>query len=213
MTHRDRRDGVTLLLVRHGRCADGAAGLIPRRTSTLCDEGRAQIIRLARSWSGQPPQLLFASDLARSHKSAEILAREWHVPLEIDSRLAEASFGKWEGQSWTLVTEADARAFRRWSRRWATHSPPEGESLPELCGRVSAWTNGLLERADCGSTVVAVTHAGVVRAMLITLMDIAPKVAFGFGVAPATVTSFVVGRGTDKRWCEVAFVNSDSFQC
>lgn len=211
--HRNRPDGVTLMLVRHGRCVDGAAGLIARPSSALCDEGREQVQGLAHSWLGTPPHRLFASDMARARESADVLTREWQMSIELDSRLAEASFGAWEGESWDRVARSDRHEFRQWASQWTTAAPPGGESLPELCRRVGAWTDNLLDRADGGSTVVAVTHAGVVRAMLITLMDIAPAIAFRFAVAPASVTAFLIGRSTEDRWCEVACVNAGSFRC
>lgn len=201
------------MLVRHARCVDGAAGLIARQTSALCEDGREQFYRLARSWTGSPPHLLFASDLPRARESAAVLMREWQIPVELDHRLAEASFGAWEGQDWDRVAQSDSGAFRRWATHWTTAAPPGGESLSELCERVAAWTDSVLDRASGGSTVVAVTHAGVVRAMLITLMDIAPAIAFRFAVAPASVTSFLVGRSGGGRWCEVSCVNAGSFQC
>jgi|SRR5687768_5914868 len=75
MTHRDPGAAVTLLLVRHGRCVDDAAGVIARRDSALSDEGRSQLLRLVQSWDGNPPKRLVASDLSRARESVRVVKR------------------------------------------------------------------------------------------------------------------------------------------
>src|SRR5687768_16486387 len=106
MTHRDPGAAVTVLLVRHGRCVDDAAGVIARRDSALSDEGRSQLLRLVRGWEGNPPKRLVASDLSRARESAELLSHAWQLTVEVDSRLAEASFGAWEGSTWKQVVRS-----------------------------------------------------------------------------------------------------------
>jgi len=81
-----------------------------------------------------------------------------NVPSNFDSRLAEASFGTWEGSAWNYVVRNDRSAYREWVSEWAMASPPQGE-LAELCKRVDLWITALIDRGEFGSTVVAVTHA------------------------------------------------------
>ena len=213
VTHHSRKDALTLLLVRHGRCRDSQSGLIARRSSPLSEEGRDTMAGLARTWTDGPPRRLFASDLQRARESAQLLATGWGVQVEIDERLAEASLGEWEGRSWPDVERQDADAFQRWGREWTTAAPPGGESLSAVCSRVKAWTEQVCGRTEPGSRIVAVTHGGVIRAALIALVGLTPAAAFRFAVDCGSVTPLVVGRNDGETWCEVEYLNGRTFGC
>jgi alpha-ribazole phosphatase len=89
-----------------------------------------------------------------------LLASELGVPLTVDARLSELSFGEWEGRPYAVL-ESDP-AFRAWMQSWRTAAPPGGERLDELLRRVGDWHAEVRAR---GEAAVAITHAGVIRAL------------------------------------------------
>jgi alpha-ribazole phosphatase len=108
-------------------------------------------IAVARVWS---------SPWRRARGPAELLAAKLDVVLTVDARLSELSFGEWEGRAYAAL-ESDP-VFQAWMQGWQTAAPPGGERLDELLRRVGNWHAEVRAR---GEAAVAITHAGVVRAL------------------------------------------------
>src|SRR4051812_8821680 len=108
-----------VVLVRHGRTAPNAAGLLLGRTDPPLDElGRAQAATLAEAVGAV--DRVVASPLARAVETAEHLG----LPVELDDRWLEVDYGGYEGEPVRTAGELIAR----W-RADLDHGPPGGESL------------------------------------------------------------------------------------
>jgi alpha-ribazole phosphatase len=107
------------------------------------------------------PLTIVASPWARARTLAEALARRTGATLTIDARLAELSFGAWEGRAWDAIEREEPAALARWMADWTREAPPGGESCGELARRVGAWLDDA--RALAGP-VLGVCHAGPIRA-------------------------------------------------
>lgn len=103
-----------------------------------------------------------ASPSERTAGLATYLAARLGLPLRLDARLFEMSFGEWEGRTYAALERDDGDRFRAWMEDWRQASPPGGERLDELRARVDAW---LVESLDLEENTLAITHAGVVRAL------------------------------------------------
>jgi alpha-ribazole phosphatase len=66
----------------------------------------------------------------------------------------------WEGRSFAEIERTDATRFQRWMQAYELEAPPGGESAAQLRARVAQWLD---ERRATPATVLAVTHAGVIR--------------------------------------------------
>lgn len=98
----------------------------------------------------------YASPLARAVQTAETLRL---TPFTLAPELAEQDFGAWENRYYHEVWEEGANALD-WSQ--PEHiTPPDGESFADVCLRVAAWIEARQEKR-----IIAVTHAGVIRAAL-----------------------------------------------
>lgn len=107
-----------------------------------------------------PPSEVWSSPWARTRSLAIELARLWQIPWHVDARLSELSFGVWEGREYSEIEGSDALRWERWLHNYELEAPPRGETVAQLRARVTAW---LEERSAKNATVLAVTHAGVVR--------------------------------------------------
>lgn len=103
---------------------------------------------------------LWTSPWARTQPIAESLARSFGTACHIDPRLSELAFGEWEGRSYAELERNDALRFRHWLDNYEIAAPPGGESVATLRARVAEW---LVERGPTIGTILAVTHAGVIR--------------------------------------------------
>jgi alpha-ribazole phosphatase len=110
------------------------------------------------------PALVVASPWARARHLAEAIAERLCRPLAIDARLAEMSFGAWEGRPYADLARDDGPAFARWMESWQVAAPPGGEALADFEGRVTSW---LLQQrgAPPPGPWLVVTHAGPIRAL------------------------------------------------
>lgn len=157
-----------LFLVRHGETDWNVVGRLQgRRDVPLNALGRIQAGRVGRVLSqlaGAPEHLTYVSSpLSRAVETMRILRTTLDLPVNAfttDIRLAELSFGVWEGQTWPELRRRDHEGVRRRDLDPWNFSPPGGESYRTLCERVSAAC------ADIGEDAVVVTHGGVVRALL-----------------------------------------------
>ncbi|MDR3436999.1 histidine phosphatase family protein [Telmatospirillum sp.] len=108
-------------------------------------------------------------------------------PAQIEADLAEQDFGRWQGKTWGVlaaIQDPDLPAF--WQNP-ATATPPGGESFATVVERVRAVVERLSSDFS-GRDIVAVAHAGTIRAALAVALDIPPESALSFVVEPLSLT-------------------------
>lgn len=96
--------------------------------------------------------------------------------LHLDARLMELQFGDWELQAWEAI---DREALDTWSADYVQHGPPNGESFMALYQRVGECLTQL-QTQHRNQTVIVITHAGVIRAMLAQLLSLPLTEVFKF---------------------------------
>lgn len=149
-----------LALIRHGSTDWGEAGLIQGRADRpLSAAGRAEIA----AWR-VPLELAgfewIASPLQRARESAELLLGR-AVPAE--PALIEMAWGAWEGKPLAALRRTLGAAMAVNEARGLDFCPPGGESPREVQARL---TPRLAAFAHAGRPTAAITHKGVIRAIL-----------------------------------------------
>jgi len=153
-----------LALIRHGPTDWNAARRMQGHTDTLLSEaGHAEVA--ARGAAGLNPALAgyywTASPLRRARLTATMLCG-FAPPLE--PRLIEMHWGDWEGRILDEVrAEIGDAAFQEIEDRGLDFCPPGGESPRDIQNRVRPW---LVEIAALRPAVAAVSHKGVIRALM-----------------------------------------------
>jgi alpha-ribazole phosphatase len=162
-----------LWLVRH-TAVEGAVGRCYGRTelplaSTFSREAIG--IRLALP-AGL--RVIYSSPAKRCRVLAEWLGGD----LRLEPRLQELDFGAWEGRLWSEIAREESD---EWAADFVNRAPPGGESFAALAERASAWADEM-KRRQVDGTVVAVTHAGVIRALAARAAGRDLKEAFALAV-------------------------------
>lgn len=153
-------------LVRHG----APQGFETRRfighlDVPLAPAGEAQLGRVARRLAGAGLAAVYTSDLARTRRSAEILAAPHAlVPVERPG-LREFAMGRWEGLTAEEIRALDASAFDEWMARVGDFQFPGGENLAQVAARAWAVFEEIVA-AHPAATVAVVAHGGSNRAIL-----------------------------------------------
>ncbi len=154
-----------------------------------------------------------ASPLARARDTAKKLLEmragsgKDSPALAIEPDLIEQDFGSWQGQTYveiakTLGGETHPLAFTP-----AHVTPKGGESFADMIPRV-AHAIERLTGDNKGRDIVAVAHAGVIRAALAVTLRLEAETALQFAIDPLLLTrlDYLAGPGL---WC-IASVNESA---
>lgn len=175
-----------LYLIRHGRTASNASGLLLGRADPPLDElGRRQAARLGEQLPGSVGRVI-SSPLARTRETAAALGR----PVTVDERWIELDYGEWDGRP---VGDVGAEQWAAW-RADDGFAPPGGESLRDLGSRVRAACEELAEEAT-DHDIAVVSHVSPVKAAVAWALGVGDGIAWRMFVAPASVTTIRTGGG------------------
>lgn len=147
--------------LRHGRTAWNEQGRMQgRRDIPLSERGRAEV----RSWRLPAdlanPVTWYSSPLRRATETAEILSG---AAPRGEPALIEMDWGDWEGFSLDELRRRYGDTFASNEAAGMDFRPSGGESPRDVRDRVVRWLGKIATR---GQPVVAVTHKGVLRAVL-----------------------------------------------
>lgn len=148
-----------LYLVRHpppvgteGLCYGRLDVAVTQQASAAAAEAvRAQI-------PGETLARVFCSPSSRCAELARRIASP-REPTPAED-LMEMNFGRWQGLAWDAVPREEIDA---WAKDVWRYRPGGGESAEMVAAR---WQRWLSEVRSIGGSVVAVTHAGVIRVAL-----------------------------------------------
>jgi broad specificity phosphatase PhoE len=180
-----------IVVVRHGRTAANAGGLLLGRSDPPLDpEGERQARALAAACGALDVARVVTSPLSRCRETAAVLARArpGGVPVEVDDRWVELDYGDLDGRPLAEVPPAMWAAWRA-DVAWV---PPGGESLASLGARVRAACADLATVA-AGRDVVVVTHVSPVKAAVAWALGVGDAVTWRMWVAPGSITRLGVG--------------------
>jgi probable phosphoglycerate mutase len=195
--HSDRP--TVVLLVRHGTTPT-TGKVLPGRAPGLhlSDLGRAQAeavaerIAILASKEHGAPAAVYASPLERTSETARPIARALGLRVRSDRGLLECDFGGWTGKKL-----ADLAKKPEWStvqRNPSGFRFPGGESFLEMQARMASALARLVALHP-GRTVVAVSHADPIKAVVAqaagTPLDLFQRLT----VAPCSVSAIAYTGG------------------
>jgi broad specificity phosphatase PhoE len=188
------RPVTTFLLVRHGETDWNREGRWQGHSNTqLNDTGREQARRAAAELDGV--DVIYSSDLARAHETAEIIAAAVGRGVRTDERLRERSFGAWEGLTAPEIEERFAEDLASW-RLGDGAGPDDAEPFDVFARRVQSFLDEAVERHP-DETVLVVAHGGTVRVIhaLASGLDYVRDHGKIPGVANCAVARYAAGDG------------------
>jgi alpha-ribazole phosphatase len=177
-----------LILLRHGETDWNREGrYLGQKDVDLSLWGERQVQLAAERLDGERIEAIYASDLIRTRRTAEIIAASRGLTVKTDSRFRELNFGAWEGLTYEEISTRFRRELKAWEEDPVNQTPPRGESLAALVRRVSqAWQE--IIRKDRASTILLVGHGGPLRVLLCKLLGFRPTEIWRFQVDPGSVS-------------------------
>ena len=175
-----------LILIAHAETDATRRGAFPDGES-LNQRGQ----RAARDqWSAMPKRDLA---LASPAPAARECSSAMGLQADIDPALGELDVGSWRGRALAEIGAATPDALAAWigDPAFVGHG---GESIEALVVRTRGW---LEARREARGTTIAVSHAAVLRAALVAMLD-APASAFWVvDVGPLTMITLT---SDTRRW-------------
>lgn len=167
-----------LILVRHGRTALNAEGVLQGRIDAPLDEvGRRQASEIGSCLAGV--DRVVSSPLQRAADTASAIG----PPVELDERFVELDYGDLDG---TPIADVGPEAWAAW-RASLDHRPSGGETLRELGARVSA-ALGELATAAATHDVVVVSHVSPIKAAVAWALDVSLETSWRTHLDQASIT-------------------------
>ena len=162
-----------LYIVRHGQIVGYDKFPIYGHTDVdITEVGIIQIEHLADQLRLVNIRAIYSSDLKRSVKGAQIIARHHDVPLHALPELREMYFGDWEGATLTEIREHFPDELDRRNADLVNYQPPGGgESIGHLSERIMSCFQNILDEQK-GNDILIVGHGGVNRVILCSALGL-----------------------------------------
>jgi alpha-ribazole phosphatase len=115
----------------------------------------------------------FAKTYCSPLQRCMILANELSENVIVDERIREFNFGEWEQMAWDDIYSLDEG--KRWFNDYVNTPCPQGESFTMTVHRVRQFIDSLPKDDE---NILIVTHAGIIRVMLVLLENYTVSEAF-----------------------------------
>jgi len=201
---------VILYLVRHGETDHNRNSLaLGRADVPLNDRGVSQVARLGESLAGEPISAIYSSPLARALQTANAVASQRGVKVQVRPGLIEMDIGEAEGLTFSEVRER----FPGLLETWVTDDGPQqqmpgGERLVDVQKR--AWDCvQSLATLHPDDTICGVTHNFVILSILTTALgiDLSGFRRLRHSVGAVSVLDFGPSRIRVKRMNDTCHLN------
>lgn len=159
-----------LILVRHPAVAIESGicyGQSDIRLTEPAESFAADLVGRLGRLTGARSQWIDTSPLIRCASVAVLLAEHYRLPLREQADLMELDYGAWEMAHWDTVDRAQLDA---WAADLEQARPHGGESAAMLAVRVERWLAGAGAVCPPSSSILALTHAGVIRMLASRLL-------------------------------------------
>jgi probable phosphoglycerate mutase len=146
-------------------------------------EGQARVV--AQRLLAFPDLVVESSPRRRARHTAGIIAAQTNTVVRIVPEMDQVDFGSWSGQSF----EALARdpQWQRWNKYRGVSRTPAGDCIRDVQARAVAHLRKL-EHTAGDRTIAIVTHAEIIRSVVLLALQAPIDEYRRFEIAPASLT-------------------------
>ena len=184
-----------IYLIRHGETDRNKVKCLQGRTDIELNEyGRELAYKTAEGLKEVDFNIIFTSPLKRARETAEIIRRGRNVPVIIEERIQEISFGEYEGLCYGKenysIPDKDFMNFFDQPERYAV--PVAGESFEEVIARTGEFLKELADKREYqDKTILLSTHGCALKAILANVRNTPLAQFWGEGVHKNCAVSVV----------------------
>ena len=161
-----------LIIVRHAQSESNNAQFFAAATNVnLTELGRAQAESTAEFLKDTHIDVAYSSDLVRVVQTVKPIIRGRNIPITYMRGLREIDGGGFEGLTYEEVKERYPYERGMWYDDLLNCYCPNGESMYDVCDRVSKAFDEIIE-SNRGKTILVTTHACALRVMMPRFLEI-----------------------------------------
>lgn len=143
----------------------------------LTDEGKRQARALGRRLRQEPITAIYASPLKRSLDTAELLASDRGLNVQVVDALREISHGRWEGMTREEVIGEFPDEYDAWNEDAFSFAPQGGETGLVLLARALPAVLQLVDVHRGDQQILIVSHKATIRFLVSSLLGFDPRAA------------------------------------
>jgi len=172
-----------LYLIRHGLIWSNVEHVYAGRTAErLTEQGMRQANQVGREMKDWGISTVYASPLARTIQTAEILNRHLRAELVLEPDILEMDLGPWTGLSKSEVMSKFPREYRTWAESPSEFMLEGMETLQDVLRRTIRFLVKLRTEKPA-ETTAAVTHSVVIRCAILYCNNL-PLNSYGSLIVP-----------------------------
>ena len=173
----NKSDICEIIAVRHGETVANKSGVLQGQYNTpLNENGILQARAIAERLKKRSFDMVFTSDLDRAHDTAKIIA-EFHPQIKVTptASLREWDLGVLQGRPYSELIVEYPDIMNAFKKPGKVPPIPGGEDIGCFQQRISSFMDETA-RANCGKTLLFVSHGGAMQRMLVHAMgEAAPQ--------------------------------------
>jgi len=199
----------TLLIARHGETEWNAAGRIQGHTDIgLSSNGADQARSLGKRLSGLSIDAAYSSDLTRTSETAKLALGDRHIVLNQTPMLREYNKGEFEGMTLSEIKARFPNEYLKYLEKDLDYAPKGGETTREVSVRI-ARIIGEIKSKHINQTVLIVSHGGVLRAAMVSLlgMPMEGNWSFVFGNCGLTIIDTFDDNAVLRQFNDISHLN------
>lgn len=157
----------TAYLLRHGETEYHAQQrLLGRLDIGLNERGREQARRVVDFFRGLRLDAIYSSPLKRCLETADPVARDQGLTVQILEGLMEVDMGDWDGRTFEELFREEGELVGKWMRNPSSVAIPGGEDFGAVRDRVMSAIREITSRYPGDQRVLVVSHGGPIRGIL-----------------------------------------------
>lgn len=161
-----------VILVRHGQTIWNVEAKYQGHSDiALTPSGQEQAKLVAKRLAKEKVAAVYASDLCRAFKTAEIIALKHNLPVTSLPGLREIKFGEWEGLTYGNIYNTWPTIMDKLFTKPDEVQIPGGETFRELKDRASHSIENLVVKHP-DETIIVVSHGGTIRTLICAALNI-----------------------------------------
>ncbi|WP_461829558.1 histidine phosphatase family protein [Aquifex sp.] len=160
-----------IYLIRHAQSEYNEKGIFQGRLdSDLTPLGFVQSRLLVNRFKREKPQIIFTSPQRRAYKTALTLSDVLQIPLVVEERIREMSFGVLEGNHFWTMFEENKEMILNWLKDPVKHPLPTQEDMGEFEKRIRSFLEDLIQRKE--EVIAVVGHGGTLHGLVCLALGI-----------------------------------------